>query len=154
MTVIKLAKPTFRAPGALRLAGADGEKIEFVGEFARIDAQEREKQNARLRKTYLLARYGSDLPAALPAPEAAEYARKDLHTVEPITDSQLLADLLKGWEIRDIDGNPVPFTPENRAAVFREYDGLEGAFVTAYFDALALQQPEKNSGKPSGTISG
>lgn len=150
---VKLAKPTFRAPGALALAGADGEKIQFVAIFRRQTKNERETQDKRLRKTYFVARYGDDLPAALPAPEAAEYTRRDLASVESVTDAQLLDDLLCGWEIKDVEGNLVPYAPETRAEIFGTYDGLEGAFALAYFDALKGQRPEKNSEKPSSTTS-
>lgn len=151
---IILAKPTFRAPGALRLAGTDAEKIEFVGIFSRKKKSDREMLERRLRKTYLTAVYGNDLPAALPDPEAAEYARRDLASVEAIDDSQILQEVLVGWEIKDIDGNDVPYTPETCAEVFESYAGLAGAFVAAYFDELVTQQPEKNSVKPSSITSG
>lgn len=148
---IKLAKPTFRAPGALRLAG--GEKIQFVGIFRRLSKTEREEQAKRLRLTYFHARFGRDY-ASYPPEEAAEYARRELSVVEPITDAQLLDGILVDWELHDIEGQPIECTPENRTAVFEAYDELDSAFVIAYFDEMNRQKPEKNSGEPSSTISG
>lgn len=151
--VIKLAKPTFRAPGALVLAGADGEKIKFVGIFRRQSKTERETQEKRLRKTFFIARFGDDLPAALPEAEAAEYARRDLANVAPITDDAELLNDLCGWELSDIEGNAVPYTPETRTEIFGAYDGLDSAFLSALFEAQKAQRPEKNSEKPSSTTS-
>ena len=63
--------------------------------------------------------------------------------------------VLVDWELTDLTRNRIPYTSATRAEVVEEWDGIEGALVTAYFDAgrKARQATEiaKNSEAPSAT---
>jgi len=72
-----------------------------------------------------------------------------------ITDREFLDRLLVDWDLKDKQGNAIAYTPQTREALVEEWDGLEAAMVTAYFEAgravHSALETEKNSVEPSGT---
>lgn len=59
-----------------------------------------------------------------------------------VTDAEVLDKLLMDWDLKDVDGNPVPIG--ERPEVVEETVGLEGACVQAYFEAFQKGAEEKN----------
>lgn len=139
---ITLAPPTFLAPGTLTVPGEDGKPLEikFAGRFRRLPKTERQDVDKRLSK-----RAFEQTPEERRTPFMQEQLAGPLKDVEPFgNDADFLDLLLKGWELKDLAGQPVEFTPENRAEVFEGLDGLEAAFVAAYFTAIRGEDIAKN----------
>lgn len=100
------AKPTFRAPATLRLAGdGDGQVIEvnFHAVFRRVnDAQAKEMQ-------------------------------KQLEAGQ-LSDGALLDQVLAGWDgLEAEDGAPFAYSPENRASAQYDWPTFEASLVASYF---------------------
>jgi hypothetical protein len=57
---------------------------------------------------------------------------------------ELLADVVNGWDgVLDDDGNPVPFTPTNLAALL-EIVGMAGVMFAAYLESCGAKGTAKN----------
>lgn len=121
---VVLAKPTYFAPGKLRLVGDVGTPVvvPFRAEFRRLRTSERR------------------------AVDEALAARS-------LTDADLVGKVLVGLEIADVTGCPAPNDAETRATLMEEYDGLEAAIVMAWFENNSANgrasEAEKNSEAPS-----
>lgn len=153
---VVLAQPFFWSPATLVLPGDDGKKakFEFRVRWRRLKTSERRLLDLRLaaarvpdadlaerlRATdWLPATWRDQLTAATPEglPAVLDAFR--------IRDDEFLNLLLVDWDIKDLRGTPVPFTPANRAELAEEWDGFEAAMTTAYFKAIRAEDPEKNS---------
>lgn len=56
---------------------------------------------------------------------------------EIITDAALAEEVLAGWDrIKDADGQPIPFTTANRAAVL-DIPGVRTALVVTFFESVS-----------------
>lgn len=163
MTVV-LASVAFWAHAKLILPGDLGEKVEvpFKVRFKRLKTSERRLLNMRLaanRKSELEVVEALGEEKKLPnewrqrlqeatTPAAVKALVDDFR----IDDESFLDLLLVDWEVRDLRGEAVHFTPASRAELFEEWEGMEAATVVAYFDAF--KDPKagaKNSGEPSAT---
>ena len=99
------AKPTFRAPVSMRLAGDDGQVIEvnFHGVFRRVDEDQANKMQDMLQKGTL-------------------------------RDKDLLDTVLVGWDgLEAVDGAPFAYSAENRASAQHDWPTFEAALVSGYF---------------------
>ena len=140
--MIKLAPETFLVKGKLTIPGEDGEPlvIEFAGRYKRLLRSERERLDKQLNKRAFEA-----LPADRRTPYMTEQLEGPLKKVKPFgTDAEFLDLLLVGWQLKDAAGEPIEFNPEHRAEVFEQVDGLESAFVGAYFEGRRNQDISKN----------
>ena len=133
---IKLAPTTFLAKGEFSVPGEDGNPLAFpfAARFKRLGKKEREAMDKRLNKRVFEAvAEGSRTPFMVEQ-------LKSLKNVKPMgTDADFLDLMLVGWEFNDADGNPIEFNKANVAEVFEALDGLEAAFVRAYFDTVRKQ---------------
>lgn len=72
-----------------------------------------------------------------------------------LTDEQFLDRLLLDWDIKDKTGAPVTYSRQVRTELVEDWDGLELALVTAWFDNIRKSNETaavaKNSGAPSAT---
>ena len=156
-----LASSHFWAKGQLYLPGDDDSlvKIKFRGRFRRLRATERKDLDRRLFAGNLTPDVRAELEKRL-AETSADLTDKQRAEIranldaQPISNEECLDIVLDGWDIKDANGEPLLYTPENRAAVFDELDGMPGALVRAWDQAeVNARNPataEKNSGKQSG----
>ena len=74
-----------------------------------------------------------------------------------ITDEEFLNRVLVDWDLKDKTGASVIYSPATRAEQVEDWDGLEGALVTAWFtnaqECTKAATAAKNSGAPSATTS-
>lgn len=127
MTVV-LASVAYWAPVTLNLSGDDG-KPEVVAFRARF----------KRLKTSERKQLGEDLNSKV------------------LTDEQFLDRLLLDWDLKDKTGSFVVYSSQVRAELVEDWDGLELALVTAWFEnnrkSTETAAVAKNSGAPSATTS-
>lgn len=72
-----------------------------------------------------------------------------------LTDKEFLDRLALDWELKDLQGSNVVYSEQVRAEMVEDWDGLEAAMVTAYFDngrkVRQAAEVAKNSEEPSAT---
>lgn len=137
MTVV-LAPVGYWHAGVHLMPGDDGKKFElkFRARFKHLPRKERELINKRAAVSMAIA-------AGVEAPEP-------LKELQPLTDKEFLDQVLLDWDIKDLQGQAVMFTPAMREELFDQYDGLEASFVRCFEDSRR-EQPAKNSAAPSET---
>lgn len=156
-----LAKPHFWAPGEFKLLGDNHQLVvvPFRAQFHRLSTSQSRLVNLRLAAMRM---DNEELEAVL---RSASWLAGGWHTrVVDATPEQLpgvlaefrmgdqafLDTVLKDWDLLDLPGGEgLAYSAEARAQVFDQWEGLEGAFCRAYFDAKKLEHPEKNSVTPS-----
>ena len=155
-----LANKHFWAKGQIYAPGDDGELVEikFRGRFKRLSATERKELDRRLYANGITPDVRKELEKMLEdtSPSMSERDREELRLgleAERISNEEFIELYLTDWDIKDQDGNPIAFSPENLKEVFEELDGLPAALVKAYDQAvIQAANPaaiEKNSGKQS-----
>ena len=159
MTVL-LASVAFWAPVTYRLLGDDGQPEEIKGRarYKRLKTTERKELDRRLAAGRMDERARERLKAQLQLSHLTADDREEIQAqlaAVPANDKDFLDAVLVDWELTDLTRNRIPYTLATRAEVVEEWDGIEGALVTAYFDAgrKARQATEiaKNSEAPSAT---
>lgn len=72
-----------------------------------------------------------------------------------VSDAEFLDTVLVDWDLKDRQGNNVTYTENARAEMVEDWDGLEAALVTSYFENARLSREAaaiaKNSEAPSAT---
>ena len=159
MTVI-LASVAFWAPVTYRLLGDDGqpETVQGRARYKRLKTTERKELDRRLAAGRMDERARERLKAQLQLSHLTADDREEIKAqldATPADDKDFLDAVLVDWELTDLTRNRIPYTPVTREEVVEEWDGIEAALVTAYFDAgrKAREAVEiaKNSGAPSAT---
>ena len=131
-------KPTLSIPATLYLPVDGGQFAEhkFTVEFKRQGKKRRDEIND-------LVVVGKSEPGS--------------DEVKRMSITELLDELVVGWGgMFGEDGNPVPYSREERLATEEAYPGLEQAMAVAWFDAMGVHQRDaatKNSVALSGTSS-
>ena len=140
-------KPIITCPATLFLPGDNGEHIkhQFTVDFKRISTQERDD----LHLAYTIGR-------KVTQPDVAGTAQPVVKTVT-VSLPELLDQIVVGWGgMLDENGNPVPYSHEERRAADVEFTGLEQAMAVSWYDHFFIHQREaatKNSKAQSGTTS-
>ena len=140
-------KPIIVSPATLYLAGDSGTLVphKFDVHFKRLTTDERDKLHARYT-----------LGEVVPQP-ALDGVEQPPVNVPPLTDGQLLDELVEGWGgMLDEAGQPVPYSHAERKATDAVYAGLEQAMVVSWYDHAFINQRDarvKNSKAPSSTTS-
>ena len=159
MTVV-LASVAFWAPVTYRLLGDDGqpETVQGRARYKRLKTTERKELDRRLAAGRMDERARERLKAQLQLSHLTADDREEIKAqleATPADDKDFLDAVLVDWELTDLTRNRIPYTPVTREEVVEEWDGIEAALVTAYFDAgrKARQATEiaKNSEAPSAT---
>lgn len=157
-----ITSPAFWVPVTIRLPGDDG-KVETIacrGRFKRLKKAERQQLDRRVRNNPMLPAHRESLRKALAddAIKMTAYERAEVEAdiaCDHISDLEILQTVLVDWEFKDLQGETIPFTPANLVLYADEVDGLEAAFVSAYYEARRKAanagEQEKNSGKQSAT---
>lgn len=159
---VVLASTAFWAAVTYRFVGEDGspQAFHFRARYKRLKTSERKSIDRRIRANRITPDVRVEMEKRLDAPDArftaAERAEIEADmAAKPITDAEFLDAVLMDWDLKDQDGQPVPYTTATREAVCEDYDGLEAALVVGCTDArVAALKPEeisKNSVAPSGT---
>ena len=140
-------KPFIVCPAILFLAGDNGTFVQhkFEAHFKRLTTQERDKLHARYT-----------LGDVVPQPALDGVEQPPLR-VPPLTDSQLLDEVMLGWGgMLDEAGQTVPYSHEERKATEAEYPGTEQAMAVSWYEQAFINQRDarvKNSRAPSATTS-
>lgn len=157
---VVLASAAFWATVNYKLVGDEGEPacVNFRARFKRLKTTERKDLDRRLAAGRMDERGRERLKAQLQLSHLTEEDRYEIQAqldAVPANDKDFLDALLVDWDLTDLTHNRIPYTPANREEVVEEWDGIEAALVTAYFDAgrKARQAAEiaKNSAAPSAT---
>lgn len=154
----------FWAPGTLYLPGDDGKRIEikFRARFKRLKKSERTalehriEANKMTKEVRALLRQRLDDPAEVIADGVRAFMEATM-VAKPITDAEFLAITLVDLDIKDVDGEPIMYTPAAVAQLEEELDGFEAELVRLYVrttnEGSSAQGAEKNSETRSGTTS-
>ena len=157
---VVLASAAFWATVNYKLVGDEGEPacVNFRARFKRLKTTERKDLDRRLAAGRMDERGRERLKAQLQLSHLTADDREEIEAqlkADPANDKDFLDAVLVDWELTDLTHNRIPYTPANREEVVEEWDGIEAALVTAYFDAgrKARQAAEiaKNSAAPSAT---
>ena len=157
---VVLASAAFWAPVSYKLVGDDGEPsiVSFRARYKRLKTTERKELDRRLAAGRMDERARERLKAQLQLSHLTADDREEIKAqleATPADDKDFLDAVLVDWELTDLTRNRIPYTLATRAEVVEEWDGIEAALVTAYFDAgrKARQATEiaKNSEAPSAT---
>ena len=161
MSVI-LASVAFWSPVTFARVGDDGkpEVLKFRTRFKRLRKSERIALNHRVAAMAITPEVRESIQKLIDAPGTDEHQRKfwkDRLAAKPMTDAELLNDIAVDWDLRNLKGEFVAYTPAIRAELEEELDGVEGAMVKAYFDAtnapVTAEDVEKSSEAQSATTS-
>jgi hypothetical protein len=157
---VVLASAAFWAPVTYKLVGDDGEPtiVNFRARYKRLKTTERKELDRRLAAGRMDERGRERLKAQLQLSHLTADDREEIKAQldsAPANDKDFLDAVLVDWELTDLTRNRIPYTLATREEVVEEWDGIEAALVTAYFDAgrKARQATEiaKNSEAPSAT---
>ncbi len=126
---VVLASVAFWAPVVLALPGDDGkpETVDFRARYKRLKKSERVELDACLmasRVHHEAGLRGQEVPAGL---------------AEPITDREVLQMVLVDWDLKDKQGQAVPYTSQMLDELGEDWDGFEAALVVGYFAARQRQ---------------
>ncbi len=139
-------KPTVACPASLYLRGDDDTFIvhKYTVIFKRLPKAEMEE----LSELYTTGKRIETFIAGTTEP-VVETKR--------ITITELLDRVVHGWGgMLDENGEPVPYSREERIATEQEFPGLEQSMAVTWFDTFSFHQREaaqKNSVAQSGTTS-
>lgn len=149
MSVV-LASCAFWAAASYVLVGDDAkpEVVKFRCRFKRLTRTAMRELNARIAATGDIAR--AERGQITLTPQALDDCKK-----LAITDKEVLDTLLIDWDLKTKTGEALVYSEQVRAEVVEEWDGIEQAMVSAYFNAIAetakAATAEKNSEVPSST---
>lgn len=159
MTVI-LSAVGFWAPITFARVGDDHkpEIVKFRARFKHLKKSERRALDRRLNVRALTAPVREELQARIDQGVVTGSEKEELQlllSAVPITDAELLNDLLVDWDLKDREGGFIPYTLAVREEQEEALDGLEAAIVTGYFEArreaVSPEAIAKNSEAPSAT---
>lgn len=161
MTVI-LKSVAFWVPVTFARVGDDGkpEVLKFRARFRRLKKSERLALDHRIAVSGLLPDVRKMLQEKIDNPETEADTRDFLRerlAAKPTNDAEVLNDLLADWDLKDHQGEYVPYTHTTRTELEEDLDGLEGCLVKAYMEAtgkpVTAEDVEKNSEAQSVTTS-
>ncbi len=159
MAVI-LSSVAFWAPITFARVGDDQkpEILKFRARFKHLKKSERRALDRRLNVRALTAPVREELQARIDQEVVKGSEKEELQlllSAVPITDAELLNDLLVDWDLKDREGKFIPYTIAVREEQEEALDGLEAAIVTGYFaakrEAVSPEAIAKNSEAPSAT---
>lgn len=151
----------FWVPGTFLLPGDDDKPltIRFRARFNRLKKSERMALEHRIEANKLTKELRQGLRARLDdSTETIPQPQRDfleaVLAAKPISDAEFVRATLADLDMKDVEGQPIIYTPNTLAELEEELDGFEGELVRMYVKARKAAEDKQGVAKNSETRSG